>query len=385
MLAALLILGPYAVGPIYQFPDPTSFSGAELYNPYAEPSATWQRANFHSHGRAWMGLTNGEQPSDEVARRYRALGYDVPGVSNYQRIAINPGVPTLPIYEHGYNITKQHQLAIGAHSVEWLDFMLWQSRSHQQYVIDRVRRKSDLVALAHPATRDAYTVNDMQVLTGYDLIEIVNGPFSAVDVWDAALSSGHPVWAVADDDTHDLEDPRRTAVGWNMVGADSADRRDIVDALDAGRTYAVLRFGAIEAANLTVLNRVEVNGAQMRVSLNGAASNITFVGQNGVVRKTVASANTADYIFSDHDTYIRTVVETPQTVLYLNPVLRYDGKTLPSPAAHVDATATWTFRRNIVLGLGLSAWGLSRWRQSRRAVPSTVTSTVLAGAKRNTA
>ena len=75
--------------------------------------------------------------------------------------------------------------AIGAHSVEWFDFLLWQSLSHEQYIIDRVKAKTDLVALAHPATRDAYTPDDLQQLTGYDLIEVVNGPFAGEDVWDA--------------------------------------------------------------------------------------------------------------------------------------------------------------------------------------------------------
>jgi hypothetical protein len=361
-MVVLLIAWPYAWGPVYDFPPAVPFAGAALYNPYDNRPPRWQRANFHAHGRAWIGLTNGSQSDEEVARRYRELGYDVPGVSDYQRIAANHGVATIPVYEHGYNITKQHQLAIGAHDVEWLDFLLWQSRSHQQYVIDRVRRKSDLIALAHPATRDAYTTEDLQQLTGYDLIEIVNGPFAAVDVWDSALSAGRAVWAVADDDTHDLEDVRRTAAAWTMVGAPTAETGDVVDALRAGRSYAVQRTGAIEAAHVTTLNRLELDGHQMRVHLDGAASNITFIGQNGVARKTVPATHSAEYTFAEHDTYVRTVIQSPQTVLYLNPVIRYDGKSMPKPAASVDATATWTMRGSIGVALGLLVFAARRRR-----------------------
>lgn len=362
VLLVLAIGLPYAWGPVYEFPQPRPFAGGYLYNPYAIPSGRWQRANFHAHGRAWSGLTNGQQPDEEVARSYRELGYDVPGVSDYQRIAARHGTPTIPVYEHGYNIIKQHQLAIGAHDVEWFDFLLWQSLNHQQYVIDRVKRKADLVALAHPATRNAYSVDDMRSLTGYDLIEVVNGPFSTPDVWDAALSTGHPVWAVADDDTHDLKDERRRAAGWNMVGAATAETADIVQALAAGRSYAVLRKGALDAAHVTVLDGVQVDGRTMHVSLRGAASDITFVGQNGTVRKTVRQTLDAEYRWMDTDTYVRTVVETPQTVLFLNPVLRYNGERLVSPAAQVDVATTWVFRGSIGASLVTLSWVLARRR-----------------------
>lgn len=382
LLAVLCVALPYAWGPVYIFPDPHPFAGSALYNPYATQTTRWQRANFHAHGRAWSGLTNGQQSDAEVAQRYRELGYDVPGVSDYQRIAARHGTPTIPVYEHGYNVIKQHQLAIGAHDVEWFDFVLWQSLNHQQYVIDRVKRKSELVALAHPSTRDAYTADDMQSLTGYDLIEVVNGPFSVTDVWDAALSAGRPVWAVADDDTHDLTDERRTAAGWNMVGAATAETADIVDALRVGRTYAVLRTGALESAHVSVLDTMDIDGQTMRISLRGAPATFTFVGQNGAIRKTVKNAQSADYTWSDADTYIRTVVETPQTVLFVNPVVRFNGVSLPAPSAHVDAAATWIFRGTVGLGVAALAFLVAR----RRAVPHRVVANpLLANAKRNTA
>src|SRR5262245_42312253 len=147
----------------------------------------------------------------------------------------------MPLYEHGYNLLKHHQLAIGAHSVDWFDFPLWQSLSNQQYVIDRVARTADLVALAHPPSRNAYMPSELRELSGYQLIEVVNGPFHLATAWDAALSSGHAVWGIANDDTHDLRDAGRAAVAWNMIDAPTASTADIVAALRAGRSYAVSR------------------------------------------------------------------------------------------------------------------------------------------------
>ena len=377
----LVVVGPYIWGPIYRFPEPTRFGGLAFFNPYAHVTGAWQRANLHAHGRAWVGLTNGQQTDEEVVRRYRNLGYGVPGVSDYQRIAAHYGIETMPIYEHGYNIGKRHQLAIGARSVQWFDFLLWQSLSQEQYVIDRVKATADLVALAHPATRDAYTTDDLQRLTAYDLIEVVNGPFAVEDAWDAALSTGHPVWALANDDTHDLADSRRTAAGWNMVDAVSTSTSDIVGALKAGRTYAVLRTGAIESANVTMLNRVDFSDDTLTVSVNGAESTFTFVGQNGAIRKTVKNALSASYAMAANDTYIRTVITSPQTVLYLNPVLRYNGKSLPKPAASVDAATTWAIRGGTALGVAVIWLAYSR----RRKAQQPLSRAVLADAKRNIA
>lgn len=377
----LVVVGPYIWGPIYRFPEPVRFGGSALFNPYAHATGAWQRANLHAHGRAWAGITNGQQTDEEVVQRYRNLGYTVPGVSDYQRIAAHYGVETMPIYEHGYNIGKRHQLAIGARSVQWFDFLLWQSLSQEQYVIDRVKAKADLVALAHPATRDAYTTDDLQQLTTYDLIEVVNGPFADEDAWDAALSTGHPVWALANDDTHDLTDSRRTAAGWNMVDATTTSAADVVGALKDGRSYAVLRTGAIESANLTVLDRVEVSGNRLTVSVTGADSTFKFVGQNGAIRQTVKNALAASYTITANDTYVRTVITSPQTVLYLNPVLRYDGKNLPKPMASVDASSTWAIRGGT--GLGVAAVWLAFAR--RRKAQQPVQRAVLADAKRNIA
>jgi hypothetical protein len=341
---AVVALLPYAWGPIYQFPEPLPFAGSQFWNPYASLTGDWQRANLHAHGHAWGGLTSGEQPDAAVVRRYKDLGYAVAGVSDYQRIAAFHGVDTMPLYEHGFNVGKNHQLAIGARAVDWFDFLFWQTRSNQQYVIDRVRSKADLVSLNHPNSRDAYGPDTMRDLTGYQLIEVVNGPFTTEDVWDAALSAGRAVFAVGNDDTHDLTDVRRTAAAWNMIDAPSASTGDVVSALRVGRSYAVLRTGATDAANDTQLRSLSVQDGTVRVELRGAPSTLTFIGQDGTVRSIVKDTRSAQYPLAASDTYVRTVVTTPQATLFLNPVIRWNGSQLPAPEARVDVASTWMQR-----------------------------------------
>ena len=188
------------------------------------------------------------------------------------------------------------------------------------------------------------------------------------------------MWAVGNDDTHDLLDPKRTAAGWNMVGAPTPSTDDIVTALRAGRSYAVLRTGAVDAANLTILNQLDVTNNTINVSVHGAASTFRFIGQDGVVRKTVREATMAGYDWADSDTYVRTEIATPQTLIYLNPVLRYDGTALSAPAARIDAGATWALRGSMVLGVTALVVALAR---RRRSVRPSATQPTLASAKRN--
>jgi hypothetical protein len=338
----LLLALPYACAPVYRFPVPIPFAGTHLHNPYEALTGTWQRTNLHAHGRAWLGLTSGRQSNEQVVSRYQTLGYAVAGVSNYHEIAAHDGVQTLPLYEHGYNIGKHHQLAIGARRVAWLDYPVWQSVHHLQFIINRVAAGTDLVALVHPISRGAYTREDVALLTGYHAIEVVNGKFTHDDIWDAALSSGHPVWGIGNDDTHDLDDPERLGVGWTMIDAPSPSTEDIVAALRRGRAYAVVRTN--QNAADTTLSTVTVHGPTMTVRVAGAPALFEFIGQNGQVRKAVPDALEASYTFDDIDTYIRPKIVAPRTTMYLNPVIRYDGQRLPWPVADVDPAKTWLVR-----------------------------------------
>ena len=378
---AVAVAIPYLRGPLYDFPAETAFSGTVLLNPYATLVPGWQRANLHAHGRAWRGLTNGRQSDHEIVRAYESFGYSVAGVSDYQHIAALAGVRTMPLYEHGYNLGKRHQLAIGARTVTWFDFPLWQTLSHQQFVIERVSETADLVALAHPSSRDAYTPEHLRQLTGYQLIEVVNGPFLFEDSWDAALSAGRAVWALGNDDTHDLTDPRRTAMAWTMINAPSASAADIVDALRAGRAYAVSRTNEIASAVETVLGRVTVENDTIEVTCEGEPSTFIFIGQNGVVRKTVEGVTSAGYAFGRDDTYIRTVIRSPRTAMFLNPVLR-SASGEPTPlVARVNLGGTWLLRGGFVFaGVAL----VLLYRDRRRPVPSASPRPVLTPADRET-
>ncbi|HWW88818.1 MAG TPA: hypothetical protein VNZ26_34735, partial [Vicinamibacterales bacterium] len=383
----VFLILPYGFSPIYRFPSPQPFTGSQLRNPYANLRGRWLRANLHAHGNVWGGMTSGRQTDTEVVHAYRTRQYDIAGLSNYQHISTSDLVPTLPIYEHGFNIGKRHQLAIGAKRVDWFDFPFWQGINQKQYVIDRLRRSTELVAIAHPfiLQRYSYPSQDFERLTSYDLIEVVNGRFADEGPWDAALSAGRAVWAIGGDDTHDVTDPNRMAVAWNMIDAantsDTTLGKDVIDALRQGRSYVVSKRLDSDSPSVQIaraakrpigsagvngdvgLAGVTVSANSIRVACIGGPATISFVGQNGDVRKRVEDVASAEYSFAPNDTYVRVVVRSGETILYLNPIIRYDGNSLPAPNAAIDPLMTWVFRLALLFGCGAIVWEI--WGRHR--------------------
>lgn len=358
----LIALLPYALTPIYTFPQPKPFSGPDFFNPYAGAHGRWRKANFHAHSRAWGGVTAGAQPPAQVLRRYHALGYSVAGLSNYESIdggtRANPDF--VPIYEHGYNVWKVHQLVIGAKYVTWLDFIFGQPLSYKQYMLDRLSHTGAVIAIAHPWLRDGYPVDQLRYLTDYRLMEVLRQGHAGVKRWDAALSSGHPAWIIGDDDEHNLNSPGTVGVSWTMVRTPSLRRVDILAALRAGHTYAVL---GQHGQNDLLLRAVEVHNDTLTVTTDPGALTFSFVGQNGRLLKVVRDPEHASYVLRPADTYVRVVVKTPRTVMYLNPVVRYDGVRVTEPVARFHVWWTWAARL-LLLGLvGLLVW---TWRRRGR-------------------
>ena len=331
---AVALIAPYVRWPEYRYPPAAPFRGTSWYNPYAGVSGRWLKANFHAHSRSWLGLTNGALSDSEVIARYRAMGYDLPGLSNYQRVdggrLDDPRF--LPIYEHGFGVAKVHALAIAPTRVVWFDFPLGQTLAMKQYGIDRLRAASALVAVVHPRMRHAYEPADMRRLAGYRLLEVLHaGDPPATAFWDAALSAGRVVWAIGDDDSHDLRRMNEGGLSWTMVAAREGPgvswRGAVIEALRAGRSYAVSGRGAVEDVRLTSL---VLRGDTLVVRCDRSAVGFTLVGQEGRVLALRGAGVEARYVVRPTDSYVRTVIRGPRTTLYLNPIIRADQARLPA-------------------------------------------------------
>ena len=312
---------------IYNFQPAQKFAGSQLYNPYRNLSGGWQKTNFHAHAIAWGGFTNGKQPPQVIIDSYLQKGYNYACISNYENIAReDEQLNSINVYEHGYNISKTHHLVIMPQKVCYEDFPLFQFASSKQFIIDKLSVDAKAVALPHPDVRNGYTDEDLKKLSGYNLMEVLNHSCTSAGKWDIALSAGKPVWIIGNDDTHNVADHKQTFTNWTMINCAYHNKDSIIDNLVNGNAYAVK---GKNASNDNSLLSVEVNGLTISIQLQNKADSIKLIGQNGVLKKTFFNTDKAGYAFNDSDTYVRGIVYNNTSTMYLNPVIRYDGKAKP--------------------------------------------------------
>jgi hypothetical protein len=354
----------YFTVPVYDFPVPEPFSGDKIYNPYARMDSThWKKANFHFHTRAWSGLTSGRHNTNEAFwETYKKLGYDVPCISNYQSIsAFNKDSSFyIPVYEHGFGVRKKHQLCIGAEKVLWLDYSLVQNLNNKQHILNLLHDQCEIVAIAHPDWEHGYPLGQMKYLSNYDLIESMDANWRSIPQWDAALSSGHPVYILADDDAHDIADPYQVGRMATFINSGSLNAKELLRNLRDGLAFGAEIFmynnesfddKAKDARLVPRLDRVTVRNDTLFVAVSKNALKFRFIGQDGRVKKTVRFTDHAWYRILPEDTYIRTEIifptkyRGPGTTFYLNPVFRYNGvKPDNSLRAEFNFARTWIFR-----------------------------------------
>jgi hypothetical protein len=360
----MIFLFNYLVAERYIFPEPKPFSGASWYNPYSGMDSTqWRRTNLHMHSHAWGGLTNGSNNSNhKVWDLYRKMGYESIGISNYQYIdtlyAHQPYY--IPVYEHGYGIFKNHQLSIGARKVIWYDLPFGQNLHHKQYVLNRLKKHTELLSINHPAFFKGYKAEDFKYLGNYDLIEALNGYRNSIPHWDSALSAGKPAFLMANDDMHDLSDPGEMARRTIVVNAPDNHRENILASLQSGKSYGVeiklpmdetyeskmARFDTLPA----LISHAIINDT-LKFTLSSRFSEVRFYGQHGKLLHRVGKSTHAEYVLQPNDTYVRAEVLYPTPndmegiVLFLNPVIRSTDGTQPAMSqAILDVRGTWVYR-----------------------------------------
>ncbi len=299
------------------------FSGDHFYNPYKDYSPVTLKANFHAHSVSWYHLTYGSQYPDEIFKEYKNHGYDIISISNYQKITKDLTSPNyINVYEHGYNFRKSHQLVINSDKVTYIDFSLFQNYHTKQQVINKLKSRGGLVALAHPELRKGYKEEEMKYLKGYDFIEVFNRYKISSGIWDAALTSGYPAWILADDDCHDIDDPRLIFDNWNRICSGGSTKEEILSALKRGCSYGVRNLNHVET---NFLDSCVVVGDELRVYFRSKADTILFISDNGVVRKGVNNEAFSTYKIPKSDSYVRVEAKSKGELIYLNPVIRYNG------------------------------------------------------------
>ena len=351
--------------PVYVFDEPVPFHGDYLLNPYQDIDSTyWKCCNFHGHTRQYGGMTNGRNNGNAVYdSMYRLFGYDHVGISDYNKVNAyedgrDPGF--IPGYEHGYNLWKTHQVCLGSKKVRRIDYFFYQTLSHKQHMLNKLAEQNRVVAVAHPSfVEGSYNIRDMKYLSNYKVLEVLNGFVNSPEHWDMALSNGHLVYLIADDDTHDVLKVNDIAMRITYLNAKDNDADQLYDALLDGKAVGVHfkldRKEKIEdkvarfKRDIPYLNSAKLNGSDFTVNVTKPIRKAEFIGQNGIVLKEENNQNTdsvfnASYQIQPSDQYVRTVLTFfDGTTMWLNPVTRHESANITKQRLdHISYTWTAT-------------------------------------------
>lgn len=360
LLTLLLIFYlKYITCPVYNFQEGKPFSGDKIYNPYENMNPdNWHRGNFQIQSRAWGGLTSGRGNSNEkIHELYKSLGYDIIGTSDYMKInefgMDKPGY--VPVYEHGYNLKKRHQVLLGTKDVLWKDYLFFQTIHNKQHIINSLRDDNELIYLAHPLLHHSYEVNDMKILSNYDGIEVINNDRFSLHHWDAALSAGNYVTILGNDDAHDISNPDEIGHRCTFINSPTLHGKDILHSLKKGNALGAwihrIEGESYEDKSKRVsirpeLLQLDVINDTLFIQVDSLASYIVFIGQDEKGLKTVSDCTETFYDIKKSDTYVRIEIHFPDKSIYcLNPVCRYDG-TEPGkmPLPQINIYKTWLLR-----------------------------------------
>ncbi len=366
LLILLIFIVQYIFAPVYNFPEPVPFSGDKIFNPYQQTdSSYWRKANFQVQSAAWFGVTDGRYNTNEIIdSTFRYLDYDVICISDYMKINEygKEAGSYIPVYEHGYNLWKRHQVCIGAHDITWRDYAFYQNLHHKQHIINELRDHSELIIIAHPNYEDGWEAEDFKWMTNYDGLEILNYFRQSIEHWDSALSAGYYVIGIGDDDVHDITNPNEVGQYCTLIYSESLLGDSIVQAMKDAKVIAAHIYRDYDESfevkksklkDIAKLEYAQLKGDTFFVKVNRQAHVIDFIGQDGISKKHIQNADSAFYIIQPEDTYIRTQINFPnRNVFYLSPIVRYSGVWPPDkPLAQINQVKTWVYRILIIASL----------------------------------
>ena len=385
IVLVLIVLYIYLSVPTYSFKEPKPFSGEYLYNPYQEMQPNqWKKYHFHCHSRKFFGLTNGRKSKEEtIDSVYQALGYDHYGISDYMGINTHGAERDdyIPTYEHGYGLfRKTHQICIGAEKVYWPDFPFMQNLNMKQHTINKLGEHCRFVMPAHASFTKGYQVSDMIFLSNYRLIEVVNPYGNAFEHWDKALSNGHRLYALGDDDTHNINKPSEVCHNLTMINTPDLNPEHVYEALDKGLCYAVefdnffhypmtLAEKVEQVHALPYLTCAELIGDTLFIETSAdKMQEVKFIGQDGKVLKTEENVTTAHYVIQPEDHYVRTEINVNGLQhFYLNPITRHPTPTpIDQRLDYVNKAQTYLYWFVYIVAFAALAWYLFKMAKAKK-------------------
>ena len=374
LLIVLMIVVATSGSYIYDFAEPTPFSGPDIFNPYSniDTAHCWKRANIHTHTRVEGILNECEFSADSVYHIYKSFDYDIIGFTNHNELTKHPIDKELQmdIYEHGYNTLNYHIMTYGAKRVWLYDALMPLFASQKQFMLDKLSDDADIVQINHPQRIRLFNYADLEKISGYRLMELTAAEEEIENKqWDIALSAGRYSHGIMNDDLHYPDRPEKIAIRCSFICTPTERYEHVKEALIEGCFYSmsVPNYGDGDWSVKYALNRelpkvkdIGLRDSTIYIELSTAADSIKFVGSNHRTLHTAYSATSAEYTMQSSDPYARIMVfYNDGAVIYSNAFARYDKATMATPSdrefCKVNTLATILYNIAVVAVIGILA------------------------------
>ena len=287
-------------------------------NPFEQPGQ-WYRGNTHTHST----VSDGRLSVADRFEGYRNEGYDFLVLTDHGKVSdvsmhtddsflaisgseLHPSNP--------YGGDTYHFVAINIHN------HIDTKEQHPNEVLAAVADQGGISVLCHPYW-SGHTLFDLLPLHGYFAVEVFNttcggiGRAYSETHWDDLLDKVGPVYGIACDDAHRLDD---AYLGWITVKSPNLSLESIMNALCTGAFYStqgpeIIDIYLIETET-TNRDGEKVTARQVQVKCSPAMS-ITFKAQRSRGRHISAPAGEtiteASWTLSGQEKYVRAEITAP--------------------------------------------------------------------------
>lgn len=308
-----------------------------LYNPYANETPRWVPVVMHMHSNEWEGTFN----ADTVVGHYHRIGAKSVILTDHNRITTskNP-FQNIPAYEHGWGPHHHHVLVLNARRRLTERHPFGSNHQQKAATLARLRDVSDVLILAHPRHRNAWSSDDVSHLD-YDAVEIFNKSIDSFRRWDEALSTNRMVWGAAGDDCHDLRSRHQTGKRYMLVDLGDAtpdagypaDPEAVLAAIRAGRFLSVRYKGRNVTRQLPGEfpwpERFSVEDGRLRIKFASEVDQVKVYGSFRTKKYQALRIRELDIAPVENEGYIRVVCEHASEIVSFNPVVRISPESTP--------------------------------------------------------
>ncbi len=296
----------------------------------APARAEWFKGNTHCHTEF---SPDSDSPIESLMGWYKANGYSFVVLTDHNAYQPAEALRALegfdegqgrvaPLVDDTFLLIPGEELTTSAHHVNGLDLPAYTPPGATiAQSVEAIWAEGGLPQLNHPEWSFLSGQDVVEALADLDgtlFMEVYNAHpsvvdrsgLSSADIWDAALSAGQPVWAVATDDAHTLAGGHTPpGGGFIYVEADVLTPEAILDAMSRGRLYASTGATLADFSWTRAAYAVDAPGA----------TEIVFIGRFGEVLERV-QGDLATYTFRGDELYVRAELRSPAGYAWTQPV-----------------------------------------------------------------